>query len=86
MPWDYHEKGGVLYVKELCKMLCKSEGFRVTSIQKYEIPLIARRFCMEKNSGKKGIISYLPTQSQVVEFIACTLQLSVTQHTPLETK
>ena len=30
---------GVLYVEVLCKMLCKSEGFQVTSVPKYEIPL-----------------------------------------------
>jgi hypothetical protein len=29
--------GGVLYVKELCKMLCKSEGFKVTSAQNSEV-------------------------------------------------
>lgn len=60
--------GGALYMKGLCKMLCKSEGLKVASAQKTKRSLIVCALYRKKNSPKKEKVSYLPKQSQVVAF------------------
>lgn len=45
---------GVIYVKGFCKVLCKTEGFKVISTQQSENAVIDCRFWIEKTSPRGG--------------------------------